>query len=76
MKKCLLTGGTGFIGGALNKLLIEKGIEVTLLVRNSNSVLENFSDKTHIIEYDPFHASDLTLNEEFDCFYNLGWGGS
>jgi hypothetical protein len=36
--KVLITGGTGFIGSALTRSLIEQGSEVTILSRNSESV--------------------------------------
>ncbi|HCP10476.1 MAG TPA: TIGR01777 family protein, partial [Thermodesulfobacterium commune] len=34
MKKVLVVGGTGFVGGALGPELIKRGFSSTLLVRN------------------------------------------
>lgn len=36
----LITGGTGFIGSALVKSLIQQGHDVTVLSRNPNSIAE------------------------------------
>jgi len=39
--KILITGGTGFIGSALTRSLIEQGYEVSVLSRNPDSVAKH-----------------------------------
>jgi uncharacterized protein len=43
MSTILITGGTGLIGTALSKMLLEKGYEVIILTRGSSIKLSNFS---------------------------------
>jgi uncharacterized protein (TIGR01777 family) len=43
MPTILITGGTGLIGTALSKMLLEKGYEVIVLTRSSSIKLSNFS---------------------------------
>jgi 2-alkyl-3-oxoalkanoate reductase len=41
MKPVLITGATGFLGGKLSEQLVQRGYEVTALVRNPSSFLEH-----------------------------------
>src|SRR5690242_6163646 len=43
MPTVVITGGTGLIGTALSKLLIEKGYHVIILSRNASSANKKFS---------------------------------
>ena len=55
-KKVFVTGADGFIGGWVAKILIEKGAEVTIIVRDlktrSSLDLHNIRKDVNIIEGD------------------------
>lgn len=58
--KVLLTGSTGYIGRRLKEKLLEnKDIELTLLVRNKNSLSEKALEHTKVIEGDTFDKKAL-----------------
>ena len=44
MKTCLITGGTGFIGSALTRLMLEKGYTVRVIDDNSRGNFRRLSD--------------------------------
>ena len=44
MKTCLITGGTGFIGSALTRLLLERGFNVRVLDDNSRGNFRRLTD--------------------------------
>ncbi len=44
MKTCLITGGTGFIGSTLTRLMLEKGFEVKILDDNSRGSFRRLND--------------------------------
>lgn len=52
MRKVLIVGASGSTGRLLVQELLQKGIEVTAIVRNSNSFSNDFNDQSglHIIE--------------------------
>ena len=79
MKKAIVTGAGGFIGGALTKLLLIKGVTVygvdiseELLLRHQDN--ENFvpiiADFT---KYNCLH--DLIKDNDIDVFYHFAWQG-
>lgn len=47
MKKATVTGGGGFIGSAIARMLLEKGIEVSVVGRNRYPHLEALGIRTH-----------------------------
>ena len=75
MKKVLLSGGSGFIGGHLSKLLLEEKVEVTLLARNTNRVPLDIRNNARVIEYCPYYMTQLYIDDNYDCFFHLGWAG-
>ena len=79
MKKVIVSGANGFIGGALVKELVAHNIEVIALDMEGHS--DNLSD-SELVTFIPFSldkASEL-VNEECvkgaDTFYHFAWAGS
>ena len=58
MKKMLLTGATGYVGGKLLKRLQLEGNEINCLVRNP-SKLNAISAKTHVFQGDLMYRSSM-----------------
>ncbi|HHJ64819.1 MAG TPA: complex I NDUFA9 subunit family protein [Aquifex aeolicus] len=50
--KVIVTGGTGFVGRYVVNLLLEKGYEVHLIVRNREKALSLFGDRAELHETD------------------------
>lgn len=53
MKRILISGGTGFIGGHLVRALLERGDEVSVLSRDPARVSERFGTKVRAVRWDP-----------------------
>ncbi len=77
MKKVIVTGASGFIGRWLVKELINNKIQVTAIVRNKSKLAKEMLDNTFvtIIEKDLLDVNAEDLDGEYECFYNLAWGG-
>lgn len=56
MKTCLITGGTGFIGSALTRLMLDKGFEVRVIDDNSRG---NFRRLTDVISSLDVRVGDI-----------------
>lgn len=79
MKKVIVTGASGFIGGALTKRLLEKGITVYGVGTDENklTVFREYGDFVPITA--DFSRYDM-LNKlipvtGFDAFFHFAWGG-
>jgi uncharacterized protein (TIGR01777 family) len=71
MKKVLVVGGTGFVGGALVPELIKKGFSTTLLVRNLEKAKSRFSGCDFILG-DPMKSGSWQAEvSNFDVVINL-----
>lgn len=70
MKNVLVTGATGYIGGRLIPRLIEKGYNVTCLVRDKSRVSGRWP-KAKIVEGDihKFDSIDETLKNVDIAYY-------
>lgn len=79
MKKAIVTGANGFVGGALVRELINSNIEVIALDLDGHN--EDLPD-SKLVSFYPFSLEKATemveqlKKEEADIFYNFAWGGS
>lgn len=70
--KFLITGGSGFIGRHLIKLILNSGHEVLNLCRSNEKLFldENYEQKFYEIKL----HNDLTIKRNsYDCFIDLAW---
>ena len=81
IKNALLTGGTGLTGNALLRYLLDKGVNVTVLVRSNSSRLSNLPDNPNMrvvfCNIDGYSSIDEKINDvKYDAFFHLAWDGS
>lgn len=79
MKRAIVTGASGFIGKALTKALLYRGVEVWAVVRDGRKLDDIQSKNLHIVEAD--FAEYPCLAEEvesrgFDVCFHLAWNGT
>ncbi len=76
MKKAIVTGANGFVGGNLVDYLVEQGVEVYAIVRKK--IKEDIEGKLHYIECDlkDVLSLDELLPQDIDCFFHLAWEGT
>lgn len=78
MKRAIVTGGTGFIGGWLIDELLQNDYEVTAIVRNSNKIHTIIRDNLNLRVIEK-SINELTKtdysDEHYDCFFHLAWDG-
>lgn len=78
MKRVILTGATGFIGGWLLEELLVQGVQITALVCDDPNRIPNaVRSRIEIIPYDPENIFDAIslCGRDYDALYNLGWAG-
>lgn len=79
MKRVIISGANGFVGGALTHELVEHNIEVIALVRENH--MNNLPNSPLVKAY-PFDLSDVSgmkeviQEEDIDTFYHFAWAGS
>lgn len=66
-RRLLITGGTGFIGSALCRSLLQGGHELTLVSRNPLAASQQFTGKVRVVR----SAAELDAKEIFDAIINL-----
>lgn len=75
----IVTGATGFIGSWLVEELLKHDYDVTVVVRNKNSLLPEFHSHSnlHCIEksLEALQADDFDSARHYDTFYHLAWNG-
>ena len=81
MKKVLVTGANGFVGSAVCRELVSKGIRVFAVVRDEDSAIGRIGnlDGLEIIYMDlsAIHKlDDIISDRDFDVFYHFAWTGS
>ncbi len=79
MKKVIITGANGFVGGALVKELVANGIEVIALdMEGHNGNLP----ESPLVSFYPFELAEasrvkeILINPGADTFYHFAWAGS
>ncbi|MEG2945462.1 MAG: NAD(P)H-binding protein, partial [Bacteroidales bacterium] len=76
MKNVLLIGGSGFVGSAILKELLDRGYKVTTLVRNPDKITIKSSDLT-IVKGDVSDFDEIkklaTGKDAVISAYNPGW---
>ncbi len=79
MKKVIITGATGFIGGALTRKLLLEGVKVfgVDIDRNKLEEMKNYGNFTPIIaDFSLYESlSDLICETDFDVFFHFAWQG-
>lgn len=79
MKKAIVTGANGFVGGAVTRTLIANGVRVIAL--DMEGCNGNIPD-SEMVEFYPFSLDAIddleeTLkNKQADIFYHFAWAGS
>ncbi|MDB5099967.1 MAG: hypothetical protein JWM80_4388 [Cyanobacteria bacterium RYN_339] len=77
MKRALVTGGTGFVGGAVVDLLLAGGYEVTLLARNPARLQARHLGRVQVVQGDlskelpALPAVDVVFHAAADMDFNL-----
>jgi nucleoside-diphosphate-sugar epimerase len=77
MKKALVTGANGFVGGALVKELIKNGIEVIALDRDGCN--NNIPSGVRFVPHELAQSTSLPSiieDRDIDIFYHFAWVGS
>ena len=76
MRNIIVTGGTGFIGSHLVKLLVSKNYNVTIISRNKEKAQKLLGLKLNCIECDLNEIDKINNNGIIcDTFFNLAWNG-
>lgn len=79
MKKAIVTGGNGFVGGALVRELVSHGVEVIVLDMEGHQ--DNLPDSP-LVSFYPFDLAnarkgmDALEGAGADIFYHFAWAGS
>lgn len=70
-KSILITGGTGFLGGALTKKMLAGGLDVAVLSRSKGKVISRFGDRAKAFN----RIEELPDAGEFKAVVNLAGAG-
>ena len=78
MKKAIVTGAGGFIGGALTKHLLKKGITVYGVDVNKNKLKPLINNEKFIpveADFSKYGRLHELINDDIDVFYHFAWQG-
>ena len=78
MKKVVVTGATGFIGGALTKKLLQKGIKVYAIDINQERLdeLKKYGDVVTInARFEDYKDLHTKIFDDIDVVYHFAWNG-
>ena len=81
MKKAIVTGANGFVGTAVCKKLLRKGIEVVAVVRHPDKAISSIAQTNgiRIINSDLSNfvkLADIIPDRDVDILYHFAWVGS
>lgn len=80
MKKVIISGASGFVGGALTRDLIGQGVEVVAIVRPNSNNRANLQGHRNlkVVECDLESLERLNVKalNKAEVFYHLAWEGS
>ncbi len=73
----IVSGATGFVGRNLVALLIEKGYDVTILIRSAKNIEDEILNKINVVIHD-FSNSEIPngLTGKYDLFFHFAWEGT
>ena len=79
MKKVIITGAAGFIGGALTRRLLSKDVMVYGVDISADCFvgLKHYDNFVPIVaDFSVYNRLDEIINErDFDCFFHFAWQG-
>ncbi len=74
--KAIISGATGFLGGAVLRELLKNHDEVTVIVREGSKKTERLKEYSDIKLFVTDMDSEFELPEkEYDVFFHTAWGG-
>lgn len=78
MKKALVTGANGFVGSAVCRELVSRGIEVIALVRENSDNIANLPDiRTVMCDMANYVSlAEIVPDRDVDVLYHFAWCGS
>ena len=68
----LISGGSGYIGSYVSKLMLENGHQVSIIARSENEFIRNYSDRIAVYYQDITQPFNFELKGKVDCFIHLG----
>ncbi len=74
MERVIISGATGFIGKWLVKEMLQNEIEVTVIIRNTAKLDQDWIDRVTIVETNDYETVQLE-QKDYDAFYHLAWSG-
>lgn len=81
MKKAVVTGANGFVGAAVCRELVSRGVEVIAVVHHTDKAIRNMEENKEMrILYcdlsDFGDLADLIPDRDIDVLYHFAWSGS